>query len=373
MRDLLCRRKGHKQLGLRGLVVMAQAILSLSLALSGIDEAHTWLFALCQLVSSGSLFAQFITASDFCFVIRAMASFGRVVLSFHLATCGRFWPHQRCDTSPWRLKDIRIPFRILHFCAATRFFLNGTSLMAQFAAPSLRTQPFRGHDELRRRSIIRATGIPLHVCRGILKILLLTDTRYQRATLEITINFLRALILIPISTWSLYYQWLTPPNRFATSSAAAKDDIDAHQPPAARPDLVMASTYLAAAGPRRPSFQTATSTIAPEKNSFQTCVEMAAAAEEMMQMEQNDRSYYQQQAAEMREKRRRSRLSSQRLLYRLSSFSAFSIPEDEENDHFVLKLDDDMNNQQSSSPHYLRRNSDSTQSSSSFGDNGEDT
>ena len=226
------KHKGHVQLAVRAVASLVHALLSVALAIVDIDRPHTGLLALFQLVSSASLFIQFRTADDAMFVLRASASFARVGLLCHLAACGRVWA-PACDAKPWTESDVRTPFRAIHLVAAVRMILNGHSLLAQWAEPSRRTSPARGHPQLRRRSYVRAAGVPIHLARAVLKISLLRDTRYARSALEIAVNLARGLVLIPIAAWSLRAQWATPPSRLSTSAAASMTDVTAEPPPRA--------------------------------------------------------------------------------------------------------------------------------------------
>ena len=56
------------------------------------------------------------------------------------------------------------------------------------------------------RSRIRATGVPIHLLRGALKLALLRGTRYNRGDLEVACNFAR-LPLICTAAWSLDRQF----------------------------------------------------------------------------------------------------------------------------------------------------------------------
>jgi len=181
-----------------------------------------------------------------------MASLLRVLVLLHNAACGRVWP-PACLSEPWHEEDVRSPMRALHVIAALRFLANGHSLLTQFACPSLRTTSFRGHDELRRRAYIRAVGVPLHLARAVLKLTNLDGTRFERSPFEIGVNVVRAVLLIPISTWSLHRQWMTPPRRSLASSAAATEDPTAahDEIPAARADSRLLTAALVAAA--RPS------------------------------------------------------------------------------------------------------------------------
>lgn len=64
-----------------------------------------------------------------------------------------------------------------------------------------------GNEQLFYRGCVRAFGIPIYLARGIMKIIDLNGTEWERISVEIATNFIRALILIPIQTWSLFHQW----------------------------------------------------------------------------------------------------------------------------------------------------------------------
>merc|ERR1712150_85752 len=65
-----------------------------------------------------------------------------------------------------------------------------------------------GNVQLLRRSMVQAFGIPIHLFRGVGKIVILTGTPYQRQPVEIAVNFLRCFVILGVS-WSLYRQWIT--------------------------------------------------------------------------------------------------------------------------------------------------------------------
>lgn len=246
-------RKGHTQLAVRCVATVGQFLLSLSLGIAWIDPFHSLFVAFFQLMAAWSLGYQYLTGSDLMFAVRGVASFGKCAAYIHLSGCGRLWVGV-CDPCPWRGSgDARTPLRVLHALAAVRFLLNGMSLMTQFAAPSLRTRPFRGHDELLRRSKIRIGGTPIHLARAFLKIFYLRGTPYARTTHEIVVNFLRALILIPISAWSLRRQWLHPPRREFASSAAAAEDSQAGQRPSVKDDFFVVKWFTSSCVRRSPS------------------------------------------------------------------------------------------------------------------------
>merc|ERR1711920_53842 len=108
----------------------------------------------------------------------ACASFLRVLLLAHLAACGRVWFWQDCDEQAW--SDARRPFRFLHCFAAARMFLNGLSLILQWAFPERGVTAHYGNEQLFFRGVIRATGIPIYLARAVTKITDLTGTDYER-------------------------------------------------------------------------------------------------------------------------------------------------------------------------------------------------
>lgn len=211
---------GHTQLGVRGVIALLQAGVSLVLALRGIDAPHMYPLAACQVVSSAAFFWQYKTAWNSMFVVRSVTSLIRCLSLVHVATCGRFWP-PGCDARPWHEVDPRAPFRAIHVVAALRMLLNAASLLVQFFTTTRRVRRDKNHMQLLYRAQIRAFGVPIHLARAVLKIVLLTGGRFERSWLEIGANFLRALVLIPISAWSLHRQWSTPPALGRSSSCAA--------------------------------------------------------------------------------------------------------------------------------------------------------
>lgn len=54
---------------------------------------------------------------------------------------------------------------------------------------------------------LRGAGVPLYLARALAKITDLSGTEYERTAVEITINFIRALLITPIQSWSLLHQW----------------------------------------------------------------------------------------------------------------------------------------------------------------------
>ena len=146
-----------------------------------------------------------------CFLLRGLASLVRAAVVAHLAACGREaeWARPEswvgCDAGPWRGDDPRLALRAIHVFAAARLLANGSSLLAQRATPGARAATC-GHPQLRVRSRIRATGVPIHLLRGALKLALLRGTRYNRGDLEVACNFAR-LPLICTAAWSLDRQF----------------------------------------------------------------------------------------------------------------------------------------------------------------------
>uniref|UniRef100_A0A7S4QC29 Uncharacterized protein n=1 Tax=Alexandrium monilatum TaxID=311494 RepID=A0A7S4QC29_9DINO len=196
--------RGHWQLAVRGCISAMQATLSLFLVIWQADPAHSGFLMACQLLAAATFFRQWRTASPWMFVARSVPSFARCGLSVHLAICGRRWFWDTCDAVGWR--DERKCFRVLHVLAALWMFLNGLSLVLQFCFPGRGVTARHGHEQLLCRGCVRMLGVPLHASRGVLKVVVLTGTRFERSGLEVTINFVRC-VLISASAWSLWRQW----------------------------------------------------------------------------------------------------------------------------------------------------------------------
>lgn len=205
MADYLEPHQGHRNLLIRAVISFFQSVLTLWLVAYDIDVPHKLPLAVCQLVACIALFLQWRAGRTSMFLVRACASFIRVALLVHLAACGRVWPWQECIDNAW--SDIRRPFRFLHCLAAVRMFFNGGSLALQWALPERGITKNYGHEQLFFRGCIRGAGIPLYLVRGVQKITELNGTEWERTAVEIATNFIRALILIPIHTWSLLHQW----------------------------------------------------------------------------------------------------------------------------------------------------------------------
>mmetsp|Transcript_16663 Transcript_16663/g.56285 ORF Transcript_16663/g.56285 Transcript_16663/m.56285 type:complete len:247 (-) Transcript_16663:1370-2110(-) len=198
--------RGHPQFAIRAAVGAAQATLTLMLALAGVDVPHQAFLCLLQLASSAALLRQFASACDAMAVVRAASSLGQAALLLHRGLCGRTRLDETCDGA-WH--DVRLPLRLIHVAGAARMCVNGASLWIQFRDPTQGVTDDHGHEQLWHRSLVRLGGTPLHLGRGILKLAVLRHTRFRRGDLEITVNFLRALVLIPLSAWSLRDQWKT--------------------------------------------------------------------------------------------------------------------------------------------------------------------
>mmetsp|Transcript_37470 Transcript_37470/g.75919 ORF Transcript_37470/g.75919 Transcript_37470/m.75919 type:complete len:284 (-) Transcript_37470:106-957(-) len=215
--------KGHWQLGVRACTALCQCILTIVLFVNGIDQPHTLTLAMCQMGSSISCAHQFKTGKSINFLARAFFSIVRVGLSTHLSICGRRYLTEECDNEGW--SDVRTPFRALALVAAGRMVMNTVSLVLHYVHPTAGVTPNTGNEQLFYRGLVRALGTPLHLLRGGLKILLLTGTSFQRTDLEITINFVRALAVIPVASWSLMYQYrdtgsksiITPPQVYGST------------------------------------------------------------------------------------------------------------------------------------------------------------
>jgi len=209
--------KGHKNLFIRGSCAMAHAVLSFVLAAAGENRPNTLLNGILQFIGALTLFYQFRTANPYMFIARGLASWGRVVVILHGAVCGGAnWPGGKCTTEAW--SDVRTPFRVLACLGALRMYLNGQSLMLQYKFPR-RGVGQHGNVELFYRGFIQASGIPLNFISPMLKLGELSDTQYQRATIEIVVHFIRAFIVVPMAVWSLFDQWV------ATGAGKKTDDI----------------------------------------------------------------------------------------------------------------------------------------------------
>jgi len=217
--DYLDPHSGHINLLIRASMALSQSVVTFSLVAYEIDVPHKLPLALFQVQVSLALFVQYRTGNTWMLVIRAVVSFLRMVLLLHLAVCGRLSSWDDCHTEGW--SDLRRPFRMLHCLAALRMFLNAISLFAQFVFPGRGTTATYGDEQLFYRGVIRATGIPIFLARGVSKISDLSDTEWERIPLEIVMNFIRCFIIIPIQTWSLFHQW-----RFTgTSQAKLSEEI----------------------------------------------------------------------------------------------------------------------------------------------------
>lgn len=205
MADYLEPHQGHRNLLIRAVMSLFQVMLTLWLVAYDIDVAHKLPLALCQLTASVALFVQWRTNRTSMFVVRACASFVRVFLLGHLAACGRVWPWDECVDSAW--SDVRRSFRWLHCLAAVRIFLNGLSLALQWAFPERGITLHYGHEQLLYRGLIRGVGVPLYLARAVHKISDLSGTEYERLPVEIAVNLIRALVVIPIQSLSLLHQW----------------------------------------------------------------------------------------------------------------------------------------------------------------------
>lgn len=203
--DFLDAHKGHRNLIIRGAMAFFQCFVTLCLVGYGIDVLHKLPLAACQFLAGAALFHQWKSDDSKMFVLRGVLSFLRAAFLVHLAECGRVGLNDACDNSAW--SDIRRPFRILHYFAAVRMFLSGVSLILQFKYPERGVTAMYGNEQLFYRGCIRAFGIPIYLARAILKIMDLVDTEWERTSVEIATNFIRAFILIPIQTWSLLHQW----------------------------------------------------------------------------------------------------------------------------------------------------------------------
>eukprot|EP00930_Biecheleria_cincta_P037502 TRINITY_DN25748_c0_g1_i1.p1 TRINITY_DN25748_c0_g1~~TRINITY_DN25748_c0_g1_i1.p1 ORF type:complete len:538 (-),score=73.81 TRINITY_DN25748_c0_g1_i1:70-1683(-) len=198
--------KGHRNLGIRGGTTICEGLLTLITIAYGDNIAIDSLMAICQFWAGATLIVQWRTADPKMFIARAIPSYIRCVWSFYAAGCGRRWPWEACNVEGW--SDDRCVFRVLHCFAAVRFFLNGLSLTLQYRYPKAGVGQ-HGNEQLFYRGCVRLGGIPLQLFRAFLKLGQMPDTLYARQPVEIFINLVRALIVVPIASWSLLNQWAT--------------------------------------------------------------------------------------------------------------------------------------------------------------------
>eukprot|EP00933_Yihiella_yeosuensis_P083290 TRINITY_DN97484_c0_g1_i1.p1 TRINITY_DN97484_c0_g1~~TRINITY_DN97484_c0_g1_i1.p1 ORF type:complete len:294 (-),score=33.51 TRINITY_DN97484_c0_g1_i1:105-959(-) len=186
-------------------MAFCQGVTTLFLVAYDIDVSHKLPLAICQFGAAYALIIQWRTDRESMFVVRAAFSVIRALLLIHLGSCGRVSPWQDCDHAAW--SDIRRPFRLLHFLAAARMFLNGLSLFLQWAYPKRGMTLHYGHEQLFVRGCIRGMGSPLFLARALQKLTDLTGTEYERTSIEIATDLLRAVVFIPMQSWSLLHQW----------------------------------------------------------------------------------------------------------------------------------------------------------------------
>lgn len=207
-RDALLRPRGHRELAFRSAIAALQAFVSVLLFAHDIDAVHMRPIAACQVVSCLTLALQYAVRASWdvaCFRARGAASAVRCAALFHAATCGHARPF--CDARPFHFRDSRLPLRAIVALGAVRMLANAASLLAQAADPGKRSSRDRGHEQLRIRSTIRWTGVPLNLASALLKVALLAGTRYARSPLEVAANVARGAVFVPLSAASLRRQW----------------------------------------------------------------------------------------------------------------------------------------------------------------------
>jgi len=210
--------RGHNQLGIRGCLVLLQAVLTASLMLRVEVFAELPVTLACQLVTSLSLLIHWRTGYSGCFVLRACMSFVRCVNCLYWSICGRVWLSERCEVEGWW--DVREPLRILHVAAAVRQLANGISLMLQHHGPQCGVSERRGHPQLLYRGIIRCTGVFVQFPLGVVKLTALEATRFERDPWEVVVNFSRSIVAV-LESFSLWEQWRTAGARPSTLSRAS--------------------------------------------------------------------------------------------------------------------------------------------------------
>uniref|UniRef100_A0A7S1AJT6 Uncharacterized protein n=1 Tax=Noctiluca scintillans TaxID=2966 RepID=A0A7S1AJT6_NOCSC len=220
-------RRGHIQLGVRGLVTTAQAVLTIVLVVGDVDMVHNLPLIFFLAVSAASLFVQCFGGDPRMFVVRSIPSFFTCCLMLHNAVCGRPlpWDHGfNCFYGGW-VENLWF-CRLLHVIDAIRYCFDGLSLVLHYLLPHRGVSETRGNEQFWYRARVRVAGVGIHLCRGFANIEILTGTPNQRSHLEITSNFVRCLLVLAAAT-SLHRQWLTSgtrslPTQSATSTAGSK-------------------------------------------------------------------------------------------------------------------------------------------------------
>eukprot|EP00747_Dinoflagellata_sp_TGD_P017774 gnl/TRDRNA2_/TRDRNA2_126042_c0_seq2.p1 gnl/TRDRNA2_/TRDRNA2_126042_c0~~gnl/TRDRNA2_/TRDRNA2_126042_c0_seq2.p1 ORF type:complete len:637 (-),score=59.36 gnl/TRDRNA2_/TRDRNA2_126042_c0_seq2:63-1973(-) len=212
----LCHHKGHKNLAIRAIATGLHCVLSVVLVLVDVDVPHTSITAILQFLSAITLLVQFRTANPYMFIARAICNWARCIVSLHGAICGREWPGEVCDDEAWA--DTRWPSRALGVIGVVRSFFNGLSLALQYKFPR-RGVGLHGNEQLFFRGWVQASGIVIQFAAGMLKLGRLSSLKFERGSLEIIVNFIRAFFIIPLASWSLFDQWVS------TGSGKKTDDI----------------------------------------------------------------------------------------------------------------------------------------------------
>lgn len=214
--------KGDRNMLIRSVMEFAQMFFSVWLVCYRIDTFHMILQGMCELVTSMALFYQWKYDHASTHYVRAFVSLTLFPSFLHLGLCGHgTWPWDHCDTNGW--SDIRRPFRALMFLAAIRMLLNAVSLVCQNLYPRRGVTPNYGHEQLLFRSIIRFSGIPLYLAITMQALADFEGTEWERAPLELVVQLIRALVILPILCCSLAHQWrFTGTDHGGRSSITAK-------------------------------------------------------------------------------------------------------------------------------------------------------
>jgi hypothetical protein len=197
------------------------------------------------------------------FLVRAVASFTVGANLIDLAACGRTKPFEfgdKCFSEPWHNFNsgwnynwnssgssetsstssgsnqpnsspnsspvsLLRPFRMLHVFAAVVRFLNGISLIFHYNYPNspFPRFPNRGNKQLFVRGLIRSMNTPLQLTYCVLKVNLLTGTKYERNPIEWKIHLIRALVFNPFIFGSLFAQWYTSESHIDDHSEVHND------------------------------------------------------------------------------------------------------------------------------------------------------
>jgi len=241
--DFVEPHKGDRNLLIRSVMEFFQFFCTMWLLCYNIDPFHMAVQGFCEIVTSSALIFQWKRDHASTHYVRAFVSFLTVPSFLHLGICGYGWPWEECDLDAW--SDIRRPFRLLMCLAALRMCLNGVSLVLQNALPARGVSATYGNEQLFFRSIIRFSGIPLYFALSLQGFSDFNGTKWQRPPLELVVQLIRALVILPILGSSLCHQWkYTGSDTFARctpSPTPSKEDevSQVGKPAEAPPDMIL--------------------------------------------------------------------------------------------------------------------------------------